>query len=491
MNKYIVKWLGVVGVALGLNACTLIPEYERPTSPVAASWNVKQTQDHEKPATKMTWQEFFISKELRNLIQKGLENNRDLRQAAFNIEVARAQYRITRSDLLPAINAVGAYTKQTDIIVGDTSKGINVTEYNANIASTSFEVDFFGQLRSLNQAALEQYFATEEAAKTVQILLVSEIANAYLNLLSDRAQLEWAQKTLQSQQRSYSLIKSRFEAGIDSKLDLLNAKTLLENADIATASYLRLSLQDKNALELVVGAKISDQEISAVFKNTDHIVAKMDSGLPSDLLYSRPDILKAEYVLKSANADIGAARAAFFPSITLTANNGFASTELAGLFSKGSNAWLFTPQITLPIFNWGRNQANLDVAYLQKEISIAQYEKAIQTAFREVADALIARETLDRELSAQVKRVNATQSAYQLSIARYEEGVDNYLSVLDASRSYYAAEQDWINKHLATLSNFIALYTALGGGSEITPHIESASPVAPTEVLTQNGDIIP
>ena len=466
---------------LALSGCTLMPDYLQPSAPVAPSWPFAVSAENKGPSiAELGWQDFFKSPELRALIAKGLANNRDLRIAALNIDVARAQYRVQRSDLLPDIKAGGslsrARTPQTTSSTG--SAQINST-YTANVSTTAFEIDLFGRLRSLNEAAMQEYLATDEARNSVQISLIAEIANAYLQLLADRAQQQLAQQTLQAQQDSYDIAQRRFNEGIGSQLDLSQARTLLETARVDSITYARIVQQDRNALDLLVGAQVQDNELAGVFEQADQFVSTLQAGLPSDLLLNRPDIRQAEHSLKAANANIGAARAAFFPTISLTASGGTAGTELSQLFGAGSGLWTFVPQITLPLFSGGRNVANLDIAELRKNIAVASYEKAIQSAFRDVANALVARETLDDELAAQQQLVNANDESYRLAQARYEQGVSGYLDVLDARRNMYGAQQQLISRRLAMLENYIALYAALGGGQLDKAPSLAAPPAAP------------
>ncbi len=451
-----------------LTSCNLEPNYTTPFAPIRTTWNINTSINNGKSAANVSWKDFFKTTELQNLIAKGLKNNRDLRQAALNIEATRAQYRIARI-LLPDIESTASITEQRVAVSNNPALigGFRLRQFNVNLGATAFEIDVFGRLRNLKAAALEEYFGTEEAAQTIQISLISEIAYTYMTLLANKQQLYLSNRTLASQKKSYDLIKQRFEAGITNQLDLNRAETTVQTAIIDFNTRQRLIQQNHNTLELLVGAKISASELQDNYNKLSKALGKINSGLPSDLLLNRPDIRQAEHAIRAANANIGAARAAFFPRVTLTANAGFGSKELSSLFDATSNAWIFNPQITMPIFTWGRNQANLDVAKLRKEIFIAQYEKAIQTAFKEVSDALIAYKTLDKELASQQQLVTATQSAEKLAKARYDEGIDNYLSLLDAVRSSYLAEQELINKSLAKLSNMVTLYAALGGGQMI------------------------
>lgn len=456
-----------------LGGCSFMPEHLRPDFPSAAAWPSGDAYRAEtadaapaKLATETGWQEFFKSAPLQKLIGASLENNRDLRVAALNVEAARAAYRVQRADLLPTVNAGAGMSRQgTPENANSSGRDSVSSQYTANVATTAFELDVFGRIRSLNEVALQQYLATEEARKAVQIALVAEVANAYLTLLADAKLLRLTEETLTAQQESFELIQRSFDAGIGSQLDVSQARTSVETARTNLAQYKRLVAQDKNALILLVGTP--DIELGSVNETLDDalILENLPVGLPSDILLTRPDIAQAEYALKAASANIGAARAAFFPRISLTGSLGLASDSLSDLFKSGSAlAWSFAPQVTVPIFEAGRNVANLDVAKAQQKIAVAQYEKAIQTAFREVADELAARGTYGDQLQAQSALVAATQNAYDLSNLRYKQGVDSYLNVLDAQRSLYTAQQGEIQVQQQRLSNLVTLYKALGGG---------------------------
>ncbi|MEP5366459.1 efflux transporter outer membrane subunit, partial [Parvibaculum sp.] len=334
-------------------------------------------------------------------------------------------------------------------------------DVQANVAA--YELDLFGRVRSLNEQALQEYFATEEARQAAQIALIAEVANAYLTLKADQRLLALTEETMQTQEKSLELVQMTFDRGISSKLDLAQSQTAVETARVNRYAFIRQVAQDRNALTLLVGAPIDEAALDKA-DDIDRFVADLPAGLPSDLLRNRPDIQQAEHVLQGANANIGAARAAFFPRITLTASGGTASGSLSGLFEPGSGAWSFVPQVSLPIFEGGRNIANLEVAEIQKDINIARYEGTIQTAFREVADALAGRGTYDAQVAAQQALVDATDESYALAERRYRSGIDSFLTLLDAQRSLYAAEQELIRTQLARVSNTVNLYKVLGGG---------------------------
>ena len=395
-----------------------------------------------------------------------MKNNRDLRVAALNVERARALYRIQRAELFPKVETGVTATKQHVRISGGTGL-VTLQEYGVNLGISSWEIDFFGRIRSLSKRALEEYFATEQARRSAQILLVSEVANAYLTLAADRENLKLAQSTLESQQAAYNLIRRRFEVGLAPELDLRQAQTRVDAARVDVARYTELAAQDENALNLLAGsmvpADLLPQALSVVKPLPD-----VSPGTSSEVLLRRPDILQAENLLKAANANIGAARAAFFPRISLTSAIGSASGDLSGLFKSGSFVWNYAPQIVLPIFD-ARTWGGLKATKVEREIAVAQYEKAIQGAFREVADALARRGTMGDQMEAQQSLVDATAKTYRLSTARYEKGIDIYLNVLDAQRSLYTAQQGLIAIRLAKLANQVRLYAVLGGGGDASP----------------------
>lgn len=456
-----------------LSGCSLIPDYLRPDLPVPQSWPQGPATKAEAPAdpakplwADVSWRDFFTDPALRELIQQGLDNNRDLRVAALNIEAARASYRITESDLLPNVDAgMSDAIERTPRALSRTSpqRATTTRTYTANLGVTAFELDLFGRLRSLEEQALQTFLATEEARAATQISLVAEIANAYLTLLGDRKLLALTEETLQTRETSLELIQRSFERGVSSELDVAQARTAVETARVNRALYLRRVDQDRNALVLLVGAPIDESRLAGDLGNMG-FVEDLPVGLPSEVLLKRPDIVQAEHSLLAANANIGAARAAFFPTISLTGTLGFASPTLGSLFEGGSRAWNFTPQASVPIFDGGRNQANLDSAKANRDIAVAQYEKAIQSAFREVADALAAKGTLTDQMRAQSALVEASGTSYRLSQARYDRGIDSYLTVLDSQRSLYGAQQDLVSVQVARLSNLVTLYKVVGGG---------------------------
>lgn len=467
MNKYIY----LIGFScLLLTGCiNLQPAYERPAAPIPAQWQSSADQAKQSGATlsaELGWDQFFTDSELKKLIRQALENNRDLKVSSLNIEKARAQYQIQRAALFPKVNGTVSETAQHSLMVMPTGVTTFTShQYSANLGFSAYEMDFFGRVSSLRDQAVFQYLSTEEAKRSAQISLVSEVANAYLTLAADTESLALARETLRAQQATFDLNKRRLALGSINELTLRQVETSVETARANVAKYITQVNQDKNALALLIGA---NPEIDLEQVNNLQAVSKtatIPEGLPSTVLQNRPDVLEAERTLQAYNANIGAARAAFFPTISLTASAGLASHELGSLFKGNNHVWSFAPQIVLPIFNGGLNKANLKVAEVNRDISVAQYEKAIQTAFKEVSDVLALRATLEEQLAAQMALVSATQKSLTLSRARFDRGMDNYLTVLDAQRSYYSAQQTFITLKLSDVSNQVTLYKVLGGGA--------------------------
>ncbi|MBM4284933.1 MAG: efflux transporter outer membrane subunit [Deltaproteobacteria bacterium] len=458
----------VAVTALLFTGCTMAPEYTRPAAPAPQTWPTgpayKEPPAAGAPVTaEAPWRQFFTDGRLQQIIEAALKNNRDLRFAALKVERARALYRVQRAELFPRAET-SSIAKRQRVRVSGAPGLVTVEEYGVNLGVSAWEIDFFGRIRSLAQAALEEYLGTAEARRSAQILLISEVAHACLTLAADRENLKLAQSTLENQQAAYKVIQRRFEVGLAPELDLRQVQTRVEAARVDVAKYTELVAQDENALNLLAGSVVPaawlPQELSSLKPLPD-----LAPGASSEVLLKRPDILQAEHQLKAANANIGAARAAFFPRISLTTAIGTASGDLSGLFKPGSYVWNYAPQIVLPIFD-ARTWSALTVSKVDREIAVTRYEKAIQAAFREVADALAQRGALGDKLKAQQSLLEATARTYQLSQARYEKGIDIYLNVLDAQRSLYNAQQGLIAVHLARLSNQVQLYAVLGGGGE-------------------------
>ncbi|MBE2242730.1 MAG: efflux transporter outer membrane subunit [Burkholderiaceae bacterium] len=464
--------LAVLAGALLGGCISLAPEYERPALPVADRYPPPPSLPASAPlapaaaasaaagraAVDIPWQQFFGDERLKSLIALALQNNRDLRVAVANIEQARAVYQIRRADQVPNINLGVTGNRLTNADGGITAS------YVAGLSLASFELDFFGRVKSLSDAALELYLASEEARRSAQITLIASVANAYYSVLADNEQLALAIRTSQTREVSLQLTQLKFDNGVASELDIAQARSLVEGARVAQAALARMRAQDENALVLLVGAPVKlDLAPDAGLVGTQ-VGPDLPAGLPSELLTHRPDIRQAEQQLRAANANIGAARAAFFPRISLTASAGFASGDLLGLFDSGTLAWSFTGQLLQPIFDGGRNQANLDAARAAREIGVAQYEKSIQTAFREVADALAARAMLGQQLDAQRAQAQAEELRFRLAELRYRNGVTSFLDVLDAQRSLFTTQLATVQVQLSKIQNEVTLYKVLGGG---------------------------
>jgi multidrug efflux system outer membrane protein len=450
---------------------SLIPPYERPALPVAPGYAAEMmpaTAAGSEVAADVDWQRFFADARLKQLIALALANNRDLRVAVLNIEQTRALYQVRRADEWPTVGAGATVARQP---IGSSV----ATSYAVGLAVTSYELDLFGRVHDLSQAALAQYFATAENRKAVQISLVASVATAYLNLLADDELLRVTRQTLQTREESTRLTKLRFDNGASSELDFRQAESLLEGARVALAQSLRQHALDENALVLLVGQPLPADLAPPLPLDRQQVPVELPAGLPSDLLIRRPDVRSSEQQLLAANANIGAARAAFFPRISLTANLGSASSELSGLFKSGSFAFTGTAQLLQPIFDAGRNRANLDVAKVGRDIAVAQYERAIQSAFREVADALAGRATLGEQLRAQAAQTDALAITYRLADLRYRAGAASYLDSLDAQRSLFNAQLALVQTQALHLQNLVTLYRVLGGGWRESAEVSGVS----------------
>jgi len=451
--------------ALWLGGCTLMPRYERPPAPVSKRWQGSNAPlAATTAADEIDWREFFDDPRLQKLIEAALTNNRDLRIAAMRVEQARAQYRIQRAELFPGAQGNAGFTRQR---FSGATKNFNggsiISTFNLDVGA-AYEVDLFGRVQSLKQEALENYFAREEGRKSVQIALVSEVATEYLSQLRLLEARAIARQTLETVQSSYNLIQRRFQAGAASELELRTAEGQVQTVRVNAANYLELLAESENALVFLIGQPLPADLPAAKPFREQRLLSDLPVEVPSEILQRRPDILAAEHILKAANANIGAARAAFFPRIVLTGSGGTASAKLTDLFTGPSETWSFSPQITIPIFDVGGTRARNEVAKIGKRVEIANYEKAIQTAFREVADALAVRSILQDKLKAQEALLSAQQKRFDLTNARYLQGVDSYVDVLLAQRDLYSAQQDLLQFQAARLLNAVALYRSLGGG---------------------------
>lgn len=446
--------IAVSALALALTACQSM----RGPEPVAqTSIPSSYTAASGTSVAEQGYKDFFADQRLLQVLDMALNNNRDLRTATLNIQRAQQAYQITENNQLPTIGASGSVLRQ------DQGGGAQ-TRYNVGLGVTAYELDFWGRVRSLKDNALDSYLATQSSRDATQIALIGQVAQAWLNYSFANANLKLADQTLKTQLESYNLNKKRFDVGIDSELPVRQAQISVETARNDVANYKTQVAQAQNLLNLLVGEQVPSallptQRVTRITNTT-----AMGAGLPSDLLNNRPDIRTAEYRLSAAGANIGAAKARLFPSISLTGNAGYASTDLSDLFKSGSFVWAVGPSIDLPIFDWGTRQANIKISETDQEIALADYEKSIQSAFREVNDALAVRQNIGDRLAAQKRLVDATNTTYKLSNARFRAGIDNYLTVLDAQRTSYAAEQGLLLLEQANLNNQVELYKSLGGG---------------------------
>ncbi|MBE7374163.1 efflux transporter outer membrane subunit [Pseudomonas lopnurensis] len=451
--------------ALLLAGCVnLAPDYQQPQAPIPSQWPTSAEQG--RTTVDIAWQDFFLDARLRQVIDQALANNRDLRVAILNVEKARALYRVQRAERLPTLNAgaSGSHDRTPASLSSSTGGASTSHQYSAELGLSGYELDLFGRIRNLSEAALEDYLALEQTGRSTRISLLAEVANAWLTLAADRDLLRLAEETLTSQQASYQLLQRSHVLGNTSGLALAQAQSTVESARVDVAAYQSQVQQDINTLNLLVGASPSEDLLPAGLTQSSAELLEIPAGLPSSLLQQRPDVLAAEHALKAANVDIGAARADFFPSISLTASAGTSSAALSGLFKGGSGAWSFAPSVSLPIFDAGANRANLKAAERERDIQLATYEQTLQSAFREVADVLAERGTLRQRMEAQQALVDATDKSYRLADALYRNGASSYLDALDSQRELYAARQSLISLRLTEQSNRIGLYRVLGGG---------------------------
>ncbi len=462
--------LAALAALLLFSGCTLAPEYIRPQGPVSAEWPqgaaYKQLQeDALKKIAGIPWQEFFTDPALRKIITKSLKNNRDLRLAALNVERAQAMYGIQRATLFPSVNGSGGMAKErrsVDLISADSSR--TVEQYSLSLGIAAWEIDFFGRVRSLTDQALEEYLATGEARRSAELALITQVARVYLTLVADQENLKLAQATLNNQQASYDLINKSYVNGLATEIDLRRAQSAVESARRDVPRFNQMVAQDRNTLNFLVGASIGEELLPSELSTVADL-KEVDPGLPSAVLLNRPDVAAAEHRLKGAYAYVGVARASVFPRISLTASAGTASDELSGLLGSGTGVWSFVPQLQMPIFD-PRVWKAVQVSKVDQKIVLTQYEKTVQNAFKEVADALAVQGTISEQLAAQEALVESAQVTYELSDKRYMMGLDGYLSVLDAHRSLYAQQQALISLRLSRLAHQITLYGVLGGGQD-------------------------
>lgn len=464
MTKPLITSLALATSLFVAGCATLQPPLPEAMPSIPAEWPLPATtpgapaDGTDVVAADIGWRDFFADPRLDQLVAQALDSNRDLRVAVLNVQRARSQYGIQRADRMPSLDGEVSMTRS-----GGDNLDVNES-YSASAGLAGFELDLFGRVHNLSQAALQQYFATDEARRSTQLALIAEVANTWLTLAADRELLAIAEATLASQEASFKLTEQRHELGAVSGLDVSQARTVVETARSDVARFQGHVAQDRNALTLLVGGPIEPSLLPDAFTPEVSGLAALPAGLPSEVLLRRPDVLAAEHQLRAATANIGAARAAFFPSITLTGSIGSSSDELSGLFSGGNGLWSFIPQINIPIFQGGRLTSALGVATADRDIALAEYEKAIQSGFREVADALALSRTLADQRAAQEALVAAATRAHELSQARYDAGQDSYLILLDAQRTLYAARQSLVATQLAEQANRVTLYKVLGGG---------------------------
>jgi multidrug efflux system outer membrane protein len=452
---------------LVISACTLAPHYERPVAPVAKNFSYAANQQAAagERATEIYWKNFYTEPYLQKLIAIALENNRDLRIATLNIEAAQAQYRIRRADLMPTINVTASGIRtHTPADLSLTARETTSSQYNAGLGISAFELDLFGRVRSQSNAANAEYLATQAAQKSVQISLIAEVAKTYFNLRALEQQWRYAQKIKQAYAQTDTLMQQRFDNGLATNSDLSIAQASLAQAQIDEAKFERTAAQARHGLELLLGGTIPEDVAQPSGFDKLILQAVFPTDLPSTVLVARPDVLQAELQLQAANANIGAARAAFLPMITLTGNYGTASTQLSGLFKSGALSWNFTPQLILPIFDLGRNFSTLDLAHVRKNMAVAQYEKTLQIAFREVADALAAYATLERQLQSAEKQAQAQKKYADLAQEQLRSGINTAFDMLDAQRRSDLAQQALLQLRADYLANRADLYKVLGGG---------------------------
>jgi multidrug efflux system outer membrane protein len=464
----------VLSTVLGTAGCvSMAPRYQRPAAPVPAQWPsgaayAEASPAGAKAATDLPWQDFILDAHLRQVVAMALQNSRPLREQAAAVVSARAQYRVQRAQLLPTVNAGVSGNKSRAVLSGFPGvQGVSAYEAQtdqATVGLASWEIDLFGRLRSLSDAARESYLSSASTLRATRISLIAEVASAWATLAADRSQLAIARGTAQAAEDAMKLTRSRLDRGVSSAVDVRESETIYQQARADIARYITLTAQDRNALELLVGSPVANELLPDSLPDGDAWLADVQAGLSSSVLLQRPDVVAAEHELRSANADIGAARAAFFPRLALTGSGGVASNTLSSLVDHGATVWSLAPALTLPLFTGGANLANLDYAKSQKQRTVAVYELAAQTAFREVADALARRGTMQEQLAAQHDLVTAAGGSYELASARYAKGVDTYLNALDAHRTLYSAQSALVTVRLTALQNRVELYRALGGG---------------------------
>lgn len=460
--------------AVALTGCSLEPKYVRPVPAVPASWPVGDAylRNTEVALPTVTYKDLFRDPKLQAIIGRALVDNQDIAIALANVASARSNYRVQRSAQLPSVDGssrISTGQSGSSSVINNgasvpvTTGGGRRTSYSADIGVSAFEIDLFGRVRSLTRAALQDYLATEAGFRAARLTIVSEVANIYLTLATDRSLLSIAKDTQVSATKSVDLTRARLRGGIAPRTDLRQAETILNQARADAADLTTVVAQDRNALELLVGGPVDEAELPASIESIDASLGELPAGLSSEILLRRPDVVEAEYRLRANNARIGAARANFFPTISLTAVAGFASTALSSLFTGNAFTWSVTPAASLPIFDGGANRGNLALATAQRDLTIAQYKRTVQTAFREVADALARRGTIGEQAQAQIDLEAAARDSDFLAEARYREGIDTFLNRLDSQRTLYTARRSLASARLLRAGNLVTLYQVLGG----------------------------
>jgi multidrug efflux system outer membrane protein len=470
-----------IAIAALLSGCTLTPEYQTPAVPETAGWvGVDQvTNQNALPE----WRQFMADESLQQLVDLALANNKDLRQTVLNVAAMRAQYRVSEAERYPGLSASGSQTR-TFTQDAYTGSGDNYSSLIlATVGVTSYELDLFGRVKNSTDKVLETYLATEESRRSAVIALVAEIASNYVSLLTNQELLAISEETVVAYQETLKLVQTRYDAGYSDAMTLAQSKTAVHSAQATVASYQLAVARGFNALRQLVGAPITMPEAKTLPMDDGKMLFALKGGAPSELLLSRPDIMAAEHLLKADNANIGVARAAFFPSISLTATAGSASSSLDNLFASDSGYWKFAPSLSLPIFNWGSNDAALDAAKIEKQISIVAYQQAIETAFREVSDAMLGQQYYLSQWNSQRENLKANMDYYELAKMRYEKGNDSYVDLLDAQRSLFSARQSELSAHLNLLTSRVSLFKAMGGGWEAAQSDSVSPKVAGDQII--------
>ena len=466
-------------IAAVLSGCSLAPDYETPAAPETAGWNGVDSAA-EQAAVTPDWKQFMADDQLQSLVDMALANNKDLRQTVLNVAALRAQYQIQDASSKPAIDASASAARSR-------SNGSVGSSYSASVGVTSYELDFFGRVKNLSDQALESYLSSEETRRSAVISLVAEVASAYVTLLTNQELLSLSEETVTAYEETLKLVQTRYDAGYSDALTLAQSKTALYSAQATVASYKLAVSQQYNTLRQLVGAPFNMTFEKTLPLEDGKMLYELKGGAPSTLLLQRPDIMAAEHTLRADNANIGAARAAFFPSINLTATAGVASSSLDNLFKSGSETWTFAPSISLPIFNWGSNEASLNAAKIAKQASIVSYEQAIETAFKEVSDAILGQQYYMQQWDAQKANLDANKDYYELAKMRYEKGNDSYMDLLDAQRSLFSARESELSSHLNLLTSRVSLFKAMGGGwsaadeSSVSPEQAMSDAIASDE----------